>query len=80
MVDADDGETVREHSASHEIVERRHDEALGQIAAGAEDRHDGGRGPLVGKTLGDRCSVRGKCWAGPAVLARRRARAAAAKR
>jgi hypothetical protein len=52
MIDADDGEAIREHSASHEIVERRHDEALGQIAAGAEDRYDGGWGPPLGKTLG----------------------------
>ena len=80
MIDADDGEAIREHSASHEIVECRHDEALGQIAAGAEDRYDGGWGPPLGKTLGDRRRVRGKCCGRPALIARRRGRAAAAQR
>src|SRR5215475_11676511 len=57
MVDADDGEAVRKLSGSHEIVERRHDETLGQITAGAKNRQRGGRKGV--KTL---CrSSRGVC-------------------
>src|SRR5262245_16939204 len=60
MVDADDGEPVGQPIGSDQVVERRHDQALGQIAAGAEDRHGGGRRPASGETPCDGCrSVRG---------------------
>src|SRR5262249_27274430 len=55
MVDADDGEAVRKLSGSHEIIERRHDETLGQIAPSAENRHGGGGKRVVGETLCDSC-------------------------
>src|SRR5215831_19169774 len=59
MVDANDGEALRKLAGSHEIVERRHDETLGQITAGTKNRQRGGRKGVSGKTL---CrSSRGVC-------------------
>src|SRR5262245_7571582 len=55
MVDADDGEAVRKLSGSHEIIERRHDETLGQITAGAKNRQRGGQRDVLGKTLCGTC-------------------------
>ena len=48
VIDADDGEVVRKLSGSHEIVEGRHHETLGQIAAGAENRQGRGWRPMAG--------------------------------
>src|SRR5262245_16712 len=62
MVEADDGELLGKPIGSDEVVERRHDEALGQIAAGAENRHGGGRRPAGGETPCDSCrGVRSNC-------------------
>ena len=44
MVDAEDGEVVRQQPRRGEIVERRGDEAFGQIAPAAEDHHGAGAG------------------------------------
>src|SRR5262245_66355115 len=55
MVDTDDGEAVRKLSGPHEIVERRHDETLGKITAGAKNRQGGGRKGVVGWTLCGSC-------------------------
>src|SRR5262249_60254533 len=55
MVDADDGEAVRELSGSHEIVERRHDKTLGQITAGAKNRQRGGGRDGLGEKLFGAC-------------------------
>jgi hypothetical protein len=55
VIDADDGKVVRELPGSHKIVERRHDETLGQIAASAENRHGGGGQRVAGETLCDSC-------------------------
>ena len=38
-IDADQREFLRQHAGAREIVERRHHQALGQVAAGAEDHH-----------------------------------------
>src|SRR5262245_30539803 len=62
MVDADDGEPVGKPVGSDEVVERRHNEALGQIAAGAENRHGGRRRPAGGETPCYSCrGVRRNC-------------------
>src|SRR5262245_42044530 len=62
MVEADDGELLGKPVGSDEVVERRHDEALGQIAAGAENCHGGGRRPAGGETPCDSChGVRHNC-------------------
>src|SRR5262249_31564751 len=59
MAEADDGEALRKLAGPHEIVERRNDETLGQITAGAKNRQRGGRKGASGKTL---CrSSRGVC-------------------
>ena len=55
MVDANDGEAVRKLSASHEMIQRRHDETLGEIAGGAENRQGGGRRQPAVKTLCHSC-------------------------
>src|SRR5262245_10697147 len=57
MVEADDGELLGKPIGPDEVVERRHDEALGEIAAGAENRDGGGRRPASGETS---CH----CWRG----------------
>jgi hypothetical protein len=49
MIDADNSEVVRKLSGSHEMVERWHNETLGQIAASAENRQGGGRRRVAGK-------------------------------
>src|SRR5262249_58183446 len=59
MVDPGDGEAVRKLAGPQEIVERRHDETLGQITAGAKNRQGGGRKGVVGRTLCGSC--RGVC-------------------
>ena len=46
QVHADQGEFLRQHFGAREIVECRHHQALGQIAAGAEDHHGAGIGRL----------------------------------
>src|SRR5262245_57256082 len=62
MIDADDGEPVGKPIGPDKVVERRHDEGLGQIATGAEDRHGGGVGPASGKTPCNSCrGVRRNC-------------------
>src|SRR5262245_60126386 len=62
MVEADDGELLGKPIGSDEVVECRHDEALGQIAAGAENRHGGRRRPAGGETPCDSCrGVRSNC-------------------
>ena len=38
-VDTDDPESVRQPAGGHQIVERRHDQAFGQVAGGTEDHH-----------------------------------------
>src|SRR5271166_4588314 len=43
MIDANDGEAVRKLPGSNKIVDRRHDETLGQISASTEDHQDCGR-------------------------------------
>src|SRR5919106_727221 len=43
QVDADELESVGQPLCIDQIVERRHDQALGQVAGGAEDHHDAGR-------------------------------------
>ena len=43
VVDADQPESVGQPLGGHQIVERRRDQALGQVAAGAEDHHGAGR-------------------------------------
>ena len=43
VVDADQPEAVGQPLGGDQIVERRHDQALGQIAGGAEDHHGAGR-------------------------------------
>ena len=47
-IDADDCELVRKPAGAHEIVERRHDETLSQIASSAKDRDDRWRCPAIG--------------------------------
>ena len=42
--DADDGELVRQQAVAGQVVKRRHQQPLGQIARGAEDHHDARRG------------------------------------
>ncbi len=49
VIDADDGEFVGKLSGTHEIVERRHDKTLGQIAACAKNRQGRGGRPMAGK-------------------------------
>src|SRR5262245_17216181 len=62
MVGAADGELLGKPIGSDEVVERRPDEVLGQIAAGAENRHRGGRRPAGGETSCDSCrGVRSNC-------------------
>ena len=61
-VDADQGEVFRELPAPDEMVERRHDETLGQIAGGAENHHGRGGRPAAGKTLSNCCrGLGGNC-------------------
>ncbi len=47
VVDAPDRGGLVEEPAAGEVVERRHQEALGQVAAGAEDHDRAGRGRLA---------------------------------
>ena len=42
-IQADDFEVIREEVAAREIVERRHEQALGEIAPGTEDHQGAGR-------------------------------------
>src|SRR5262249_52103249 len=42
VIDSDNGKVVRELPGSHKIVECRHNEPLGQVSAGAKNRHGGG--------------------------------------
>ena len=42
-VDAEDGEILVEQALVDEVVDRRHQEALGEIAGGAEDHEEAGR-------------------------------------
>ena len=44
QVHADQREFLRQHLGAREVVERRHHQALGQVAAGAEDHHGAGIG------------------------------------
>jgi len=39
VADADQREILRQHVGVCEVVERRHHQALGEVAAGAEDHH-----------------------------------------
>ena len=55
VVDADQPEAIGQPLGGHEIVERRRDQALGQIASGAEDHH--GAGWRDGHRLGLRHSL-----------------------
>ena len=69
VADADQCEVFRQHAAVREVVEGRHHQALGEIAAGAEDHHGAGIGrlrpparrrfhPLRGRGNADRLGVR----------------------
>src|SRR5262249_44217331 len=42
-IDPDDAEAVGQALGHHQVVERGHDQALGEIAAAAEDHHSAGR-------------------------------------
>ena len=44
QVHADQRKFLRQHLGAREVVERRHQQALGQVAAGAEDHHGAGIG------------------------------------
>src|SRR5262249_8408903 len=59
MVDADNGKPVWKFPGSHQIVECRHDEPLGQVPAGTKNRHGGGVKRVAWETLCDSC--RGIC-------------------
>ena len=43
-IDANQGEVIGQDFGMREIIERRHHQALGQIAAGAENHHRAGIG------------------------------------
>src|ERR1700748_196063 len=45
-IDTDQGEILRQQVADREVVERRHDEPLGQIAARTKNHHGAGAGGL----------------------------------
>ena len=45
-VHADDGEVLGQQAGVRQVVQRRHQQALGQVAAGAEDHHGAGAGRL----------------------------------
>ena len=72
VIDADDSELVGKFFGANQVAEGRHDEAPGQVAAGAKNHHGGRRELSAGTVL---CCGRGgspRFWRGRARLALRR--------